>query len=182
MGAYRYFGLRIGHSWLRGLLLFVRGRNTFLLCTLDVIGFAVCCCLCGGRTPFLFCGLDILCFADFCYSAVAYRHLFLHIENNSLRNLSQLGNQGAPGAHELQETCESQKYPICMNGKRPPVECVNYKKNAKKKNRCAEWCRVFFVFNNLDDIRFFSRHSHPVLRTNMYNRLSGVPAFAYITS
>ena len=25
-----------------------------------------------------------------------------------------------------------------MNGKRPPVECVNYKKNAKKKNRCAE--------------------------------------------
>ena len=25
-----------------------------------------------------------------------------------------------------------------MNGKRPPVECVNYKKNAKKKNKCAE--------------------------------------------
>ena len=136
MGAYRYFGLRIGCCLFRGLLLFVRGRNTFLLCTLDVIGFAVCCC-----------------------PAEAYRLFILRIENNSLRNPLQVGNQGAPGAHELQETCESQKYPICMNSKRPPVECVNHKKTRSKKISVPNGV-AFFLFSIIWTTSVFSPDTH----------------------
>ena len=108
--AYRYFGLRIGHSWLQGLLLFVRGRNTFLLCTLDVIGFAVCCC-----------------------PAEAYRLFILRIENNSLRNLSHLCNRGRARVREQQETCECQKHPIYKNQKRSAGGVRELQKNAKQK-------------------------------------------------
>ena len=94
-----------------------RSRHTDkLLGALDIIGFAVC-----------------------CYSAVAYRHFILHIENHSLRNLLQLGNRGRARVHEQQETCESQKHPVGKNQKRSAGGVHELQKTAKQnKNKCAE--------------------------------------------
>ena len=152
--AYRHFILRLGHYSLRGLLLPGGGISPFcsahwtllasrslvarwwhiaiLLCTLDIVCFAVFCCPGGGISPFcfahwtllasrtvvtrqwhiaiLFCALDILCFAIFRNPAIG----------------------GAPGVREQQETCESQKHPVGKNQKRSAGGVHEVKKFAKQ--------------------------------------------------
>ena len=84
-------------------------RNAILVCALDIVCFADCCCsvvaerhfhfahwkFCASQSlvarwwqnAILVCALDIVCFADCCCPVMAYRHFVLRIGHYSLREL-----------------------------------------------------------------------------------------------
>ena len=109
-----------------------------LVCALDIVGFKDFCYLCVGGTPF--------CFAHWMSLAsrsvvarrrhIAFSFCALKIIRYAIFRTSAIG--GAPVCVNNKRLANARNIQFTRTKSGRPVECVNYKKNAKKKNKCAE--------------------------------------------